>query len=210
MPDPENVTGRLAGVNVSRETQERLEIHLALLRKWNPKINLVSKSTLEDGWHRHIIDSVQVFKAAPPMVGTWVDFGTGGGFPGLVCAILAAELSPTTEFVLVESDHRKCAFLRTLLAEVGLSTRIESRRIEDLAPQNAGMITARAVASLDRLFELSKPHLSQGGFCIFPKGARHNLEIQAASERWRFKLQRKPSITDPKGAILVFGDIARV
>lgn len=200
----------LPGFDVSRETLDRLSTHIELLKKWNPAINLVAKSTIEDAWNRHIVDSAQLFSAAPTKEGRWLDLGSGGGFPGLVCAILAAELAPAMDFTLVESDQRKCAFLRTAATAVGLNVKILSDRIESLPPQGAHIVSARALAPLDRLLDLCEPHLVPGAYSLFPKGNRHSEEVQAAKRHWRFKMEIKPSITDPKGVILVCGDIERV
>lgn len=210
MPDEGRALRSLFGKDVSRETLERLETHQALLRKWNPAINLVSASTLSDAWSRHIVDSAEVFAAAPTGAAKWLDFGTGGGFPGLVCAILAAELEPQVAFTLVESDKRKAAFLSTVLRETGVIAEVTSRRIEELPPQTANIISARAVASLKDLLAHAQPHLAPGGICLFPKGARAEEEVASAAASWRFKLERRPSITDRSTAILVLGDIERV
>ena len=209
MPDMQHTLTDALGIGVSRETVERLETHLALLRKWNPAINLVAPSTLSTGWERHIRDSAQVMRHCSRSDGHWLDFGTGGGFPGLVCAILAAEIVPQIRFTFVESDKRKAAFLTSAAQTIGLAHKILSERIEALPPQNADIISARAVAPLAQLLAYSAPHLGQGGICIFPKGERYLSEVDAARHDWRFKLSRFPSITDSNAAILVLGDIER-
>lgn len=114
----------LESLDVSRETSDRLRLLADLLQKWNPKINLVSRSTLETLWDRHILDSAQIFDLVLHPVDHWVDIGSGGGFPGLVVAILAAEKDPAQKTTLIESDQRKCAFLRTVLRETGVSATV--------------------------------------------------------------------------------------
>lgn len=210
MLDPSGGIRGALGYDVSRETHDRLQTHLALLEKWNPRINLVARGTLADAWGRHILDSAQVFAAAPVAAGKWLDFGTGGGFPGLVCAILAAELRPDLTFTFVESDGRKAAFLRTAVAETGVNAEIHAERIEALPPQQAAIISARAVAALPELLGYARPHLDPAGSCLFPKGARHDDEITLARQHWRFKIRTIPSITEEKAVILVLGDIERV
>ncbi len=210
MPERRVELMRRVGLDVSRETHSRLETHQALLEKWNPAINLVSRTTIGSAWTRHLLDSAQLFRFASPESELWVDLGTGGGFPGLVCAILAAELLPECRFVLVESDQRKCAFLQTVIKETGVAAKVENSRIEALNPQSADVITARALASLTDLIEYAEPHLAPGGICIFPKGQNHQAELEATKDHWRFKLTRKPSITDEKGVILALGEIERV
>ena len=126
------MTEHLGSLTVSRETIDRLSIYANLLEKWNPRINLVSRSTLDDLWSRHIVDSAQLFELAPVTAKHWVDLGSGGGFPGLVIAILAKELRPELEVVLVESDQRKCAFLRTVSRETNCGAVVHSKRVEEI------------------------------------------------------------------------------
>ncbi len=202
--------GDVLGRDVSRETLSLLEAHLELLRKWNPAINLVSSSTLADGWQRHIVDSAQVFACGMTQSGLWVDFGAGGGFPGLVSAILATELAPDIRFALVESDKRKAAFLTNAVNTLKLNVSVVASRMEDLPAQSAQVISARAVSDLPRLLDYATPHLADGGICIFPKGERYQQEITTAKRHWRFKLSERPSITNPKAVILVLGDVQRV
>ena len=131
-----------SSLNVSRETFERLEHYVALLHKWNPKINLVSRGTLQDVWERHIRDSLQVFEAAEGLTGAWVDLGSGGGLPGLVVALAQR---PGFSVTLVESDQRKAAFLRTVLRETGSTGTVIAERIEATEPQSAAVLSAPAL-----------------------------------------------------------------
>ena len=204
------MTLELAGLTVSRETMERLEAYLALLKKWNPAINLVAKSTLETAWDRHFVDSVQVYRYAPENICHWADFGSGGGFPGLVCAVLAGEKSPDTRFTLIESDQRKATFLRTVVHELGLDVAVLSKRIEDIPPLGADLISARALAALPQLLTLSAPHLSPDGVALFLKGATFRDEITESLESWQFSYEEYASATDQAAAILRIGDIKRV
>lgn len=194
--------------NVSRETLDRLEIYAALLEKWNKSINLVAPSTIPDLWTRHFADSAQVFDLAPGS-GRWIDLGTGGGFPGLICAILAAEHAPDLSFAFVESDRRKCEFLRTVIRETGVQADVSASRIEQAKIEPGDIISARALASLDKLLTLSLPLMKANSVCLFPKGANYQGEVDAALESWSFSLQKTPSITDPNAVILSLGDIAR-
>ena len=194
---------------VSRETAARLESFAALVRTWSPTINLVSPATLVDLERRHILDSLQVLALVDQKRGHWVDLGTGGGFPGLVCCIAAAERAPDLRFTFVESDRRKAAFLVTTLAKLDLSAEVEARRIEALPPLDADILTARALAPLPVLLGHAERHLRADGYAIFPKGARHAAEIDAARASWRFTCTVVQSTTDPSGALLKIGDIAR-
>ncbi len=199
-----------AQCDVSRETFSRLEIYAGLLNKWNPAINLVSKNTLNDLWTRHILDSAQVFDVAPDSAKGWSDLGSGGGFPGMVVAILAKEKRPELSFNCVESDQRKAAFLRTVARETGVDVKIHADRIEKVAPLHADVLSARALAPLDILFEFAEMHLAPSGVALFQKGASYQQEIDAARHRWDFSETVIPSITESQAVILEIKGITRV
>jgi len=200
---------RQRGRPVSRETYDRLAAFVALLQKWNPRINLVSATTLSEAWQRHILDSIQVFDIADVTEGHWADLGTGGGFPGLVVAILAAEEAPDLAITLVESDQRKAAFLATALRETGARAKIRAERIEALAPLGADILSARALAPLDRLLEHAERHLNPNGRALFPKGQNADAELAQALASRRFRYEKHPSRTDSQAVILQIEDIAR-
>jgi 16S rRNA (guanine527-N7)-methyltransferase len=204
-----NMSDRLAGLNVSRETFERLELFAELLIKWNSRINLVSRSSLAELWTRHIIDSVQVFNCAGPTA-LWADLGSGGGFPGLVVAILAKEQHVDCKVVLIESDQRKAAFLRTVTREVGLDCQTISQRIEVAPPQNANIVSARALAELSVLLQYSERHLAKGGIALFPKGVTWQKELTSAQLQWRFDVDVIESQTMSGAAILKIEGATRV
>lgn len=196
-------------LNVSRETLERLEVFVRLLEKWNPKINLVAKSTLPEVWTRHIHDSAQVFDTVD-VKGSWVDIGSGGGFPGIVCAILASEKQPDVQFSCIESDKRKCVFLRTAVRECGINCKIISDRIEHAEPQNANILTARALAELKDLLVFSERHLSRDGICVFQKGENWQKEVDNAKREWNFEYQTITSLTEPRAVLLRIEGVSRV
>lgn len=196
--------------DVSRETIDRLACHGALLTKWNPRINLVSAASLADYWSRHVLDSMQLFSLRPAQARVWVDIGTGGGFPGLVVAILAAEQEPEMRVTLVESDHRKAAFLSQAIRATGVTAQVIAARAEDIPRRDADVISARAVAPLDRLLKLVERHLATGGRALLPKGAAVEDELRLALEYWRFDLHKIASVTNPEAAILSIGDLSRV
>lgn len=199
----------LGGVDVSRETFEALEVYEAMVRRWNSAINLVSKSSLPDLWARHIEDSAQVLKLGPSTAAVWADLGSGGGFPGLVVAILAKELRPALRVVLVEADIRKAVFLRQVVQTLGLSCTVRSERIESLAQLEADVVSARALTALPDLLGYAEKHLRPGGVAIFPKGARFRDELSQAREIWDFDVDIEPSLADPEAAILVIRNIHR-
>lgn len=200
-----------AGISrvVSRETLERLEQFEALIRKWNRSINLVAPSTLDNVWTRHFIDSIQLFQFAPESATSWADLGSGGGFPGIVIAILAAEDRPSLSVTLVESDKRKAAFLTTAAHSLGLELKVYAERIESVTPLNADVLSARALTSLDGLLSYAERHLGEKGICLFPKGAAVDQELAHALEHWRFSYQKVPSATNKDGVILKIGDVSR-
>ena len=195
-----------APVNVSRETEIRLRSFADLVVHWNRAINLVSARDAGAIWDRHIVDSAQLFDIAPVGVKRWLDVGSGGGFPGLVCAILAAEARPELTVTLVESDTRKAAFLREAARTCGVAPDIRSERVESLPPADYDVISARAVAPLPRLLALCQPFCHAGTVLLFPKGARHDTEIAEASAGWSFQVERIASVTDPSGVILKVTD----
>lgn len=195
--------------HVSRETIARLEHFADLVRKWTPKINLISRTSVDDLWDRHILDSAQVFQQATEWK-KWVDLGSGGGFPGIVIAILALEQEAAGHVVLVESDQRKCAFLRTAIRELGLKAQVETARIEALEPQGADILSARALADLSQLLAFADRHLIATGTALFPKGATWREEHEKAQEVWSYRCEVVESLTNPSAAILKIKEISRV
>ncbi|MEQ5828212.1 16S rRNA (guanine(527)-N(7))-methyltransferase RsmG [Sulfitobacter sp. NFXS29] len=195
-------------LNVSRETFDKLETFAELVRKWNPKINLVSKNSLDDLWQRHILDSVQVFELAQGS-GHWVDLGSGGGFPGIVVAILNQEVQ-NFRITMVESDQRKCAFLRTAIRELGLTASVQTERIEKLDGLEADVLSARALADLTQLLDFAELHLNSDGTALFPKGQNWESEDSDAKQVWSYALEAVESKTNPAAAILKIEEIARV
>ncbi|WP_346429250.1 16S rRNA (guanine(527)-N(7))-methyltransferase RsmG [Roseinatronobacter domitianus] len=196
--------------NVSRETHEKLQALEALVRRWNPRINLVAASTLDDLWARHIVDSMQVFELVGQPVTSWVDLGSGGGFPGIVCAIMALEQMPDCHFTLVESDKRKAAFLLVCQQQFSLNLTVRVERAEQLSPVSADVVSARALAPLPQLLPLVHRHLALGGIALLPKGKNHMAELEAARAEWQFDVTSHDSKTDESARILALKDIQRV
>lgn len=203
-----------AAFAVSQTTLERLAVYERLLRRWQGVKNLVAASTLEVIWHRHFADSAQLL-ALFPGARTWVDIGSGAGFPGLVVAILLAERTPDVgpgpRVSLIESNARKSAFLGEVVRQTGilgrvavdiLSTRAESPATQARVP-GPEVITARAVAPLERLLRLAAPLCGRGTVGAFLKGREATLEIEAAERLWNFEIELFPSRTDPEGRIVV-------
>jgi 16S rRNA (guanine527-N7)-methyltransferase len=203
-PDPLTAEGFRAATNVSHETLARLECYAAVLRKWQPAINLVGQRTLDDLWRRHMLDSAQL---APLARGErWLDIGSGAGFPGLVLAILGVG-----EVHLVESDSRKAAFLGAAIRETGAHAIVHATRIESLPADSYHVVTARAVAPLAQLFEwgarFQQP--ASGTVFLFPKGQDIDVELTEAAKCWKFTPETVPSRTDPRGAIVLIRGLYR-
>ena len=197
------------GVDVSRETQDRLAHFGVLVEKWNRKINLVAPASLPHLWQRHILDSVQLFPHLPAPLTHYADLGSGGGFPGIVLAALLAESHPATRISLVESDQRKCAFLRTAARELSLTIIVHDARIETLPPLTADCITARALSALPDLLSLVSRHLAPKGVAILPKGRNYRGEVDEAALLWSMTMTDHQSLTDSDARILTIKDLRR-
>lgn len=199
----------LAGVlPVSRETAAKLEAFVALLRKWQPAENLVSPKTLPEIWRRHVADSAQLLRLFP-QDRKWIDLGAGGGFPGMVLAIC---LGTEGQVHLVESNRRKCAFLRAAIRETGAQAKVYEGRIEDVLfgwTEPVDRVTARALASLAELLRLAEPVMSKGIPAAFMKGQEAGREISEAHARWSFTVARHESLTGEGGVILDIAGLRR-
>lgn len=194
-------------LDVSRETFDLLGKYLLLVRKWNPVINLVSKADLDNLWTRHLLDSAQLFYHAPLEARSWCDLGSGGGFPGVVVAIMAAEKAPKLAVTLVEVDRRKAVFLTEACRQLGIKATVLTERIDRLAPQQADVISARALAPLANLCDFAQRHMSPSGVAIFPKGRAAQQEVDDARLRFSFNLTKTQSIVDPEACVLCLRDI---
>lgn len=202
----------LAGVAgpVSRETLQRLEAFESEFRKWSARINLAAPSTLDDLWRRHILDSAQLAVLAPD-ARRWLDLGSGGGFPGAVMAILLRERADS-HIDLVESNHKKASFLRSVLASCGAPATVHVCRIEDAASRvgTPEIVTARALAPLTRLLGLAEPWLGGGTRALFHKGRDYAAEIAESHDAWRFDLIEHRSRIDPESRILEISGLKRI
>jgi 16S rRNA (guanine527-N7)-methyltransferase len=194
---------RRQGLDVSRETVERLEILVATLRRWQKAINLVSRATLDDVWTRHVLDSAQLASLLPQGQLPLADLGSGGGFPGLVLAALRPDL----EITLVEADARKVAFLAEAARQMRLvkQPKLSNGRIEDVLPAKAEIITARALAPLGQLLRWAHRHRTDTAICLFHKGKGWQAELREAMKEWDIPYQSFTSVTDRDAVILRIG-----
>lgn len=195
-------------MDVSRETEARLATYAALVRRWSPRINLVSAATLPDLETRHIADSAQIMQLVKTEnISSWVDLGSGGGFPGLVLAILLSESNPKAKVTLIESDKRKATFLRTVVRETGLDATVIGNRLENVPPLQADHLSARALAPLTTLLGLANRHMCTESTSFFPKGRGWKKEVEDARENWGFTCIPHGSITNPDAVILEIRDV---
>lgn len=190
-------TGFARLTNVSRETLERLQAYVAVLTAWNARINLVGRNTMGDIWRRHILDSAQLFPLLPVRTRILVDLGSGAGLPGLILAVMGV-----AEVHLVESDLRKVAFLREAVRVTGVNVSIHADRIEKVPAFFADAITARALAPLDQLVDISAKFRVPRTVSLFLKGATSHDELAVAQARWRMQSSVLPSRSDPSGTIV--------
>jgi 16S rRNA (guanine527-N7)-methyltransferase len=199
------------GIDVSRETHERLEHFAVLFQKWARKINLIAPSTLEQLWTRHIIDSLQIRNIVSEP-SRWIDLGSGGGFPGVITALVLAE-HQTGWIDLVESNNKKCSFLRMALAETGGRGTVHPIRIEEAAKSLAAPqhVSARALADLDSLFDYVNPWAvtNRELKLIFHKGRDYQAEIDKARGRWDFDLVKHRSVVEQDSVILEISSLTR-
>ncbi|MBW8638352.1 16S rRNA (guanine(527)-N(7))-methyltransferase RsmG [Hoeflea sp. WL0058] len=192
---------------VSRETMDRLTEFVALFQKWSTAINLAAPSTLPDIWRRHVADSVQLYALNPGPL-KWLDLGSGGGFPGIITAILLREAGGGL-IDLVESNHKKAAFLRQALSLTGSPGKVHAVRIEALTGNFSeyDAISARALASLNDLLGHTAPWLTNKTIGWFHKGRDYRREIDEARRSWTFDLVEHQSQIDADSVILQVSNV---
>ena len=200
----------LLELDVSRETLDALKYFKDLVVLWNPAINLISNSSVSDLWSRHIVDSAQLFLFTLPDEGLWLDVGSGGGFPGIVVSIVAKELAPSLRVVLVESDNRKCVFLRTVIRELGLSVKVINDRIENVKLDDVVYLSARALRNLNGLLFIVENNVSRETVCVFPKGRSYKKELVESQKNWKFDYNLIDSNTSEDSKVIVLKGLERV
>lgn len=195
--------------DVSPEAAARLDRFVALLRAWQPAINLVAPSTMGQLWTRHVADSLQLLRLAPE-AGVWIDLGSGAGFPGLVIACALAG-RPGAAVHLVESNGKKAAFLREAARQAGAPAVVHHMRIEGFLAQapEADVVTARALAPLATLCGWIAPLVERGAQALLPKGQDVEAELTEASKYWKIQASLVPSITSPDGGVLMVRELRR-
>lgn len=196
--------------DVSRETYQNLATMVEMLRQWQEKFNLVSCNSLPEVWSRHIADSAGLFKYLPDEVDSVYDIGSGAGFPGLVLAIMAKEKHPDTKFVLIESIAKKTLYLNAVKEALNLNNvKVINARAEDLPLPPADVITARAVASLDKLLNCVFKLTTRQTKLILPKGKTYQEELYEALKKWNFKMSVQKNEESTDGVILLLENLRR-
>jgi 16S rRNA (guanine527-N7)-methyltransferase len=192
-------------IDVSRETRALLDRYVELILEENEHQNLISKSTVEEVWGRHILDSAQLVRFAPQPDSSWLDIGSGAGLPGLVVALLTE--GPVS---LVEPRKLRADFLRRTAKALGLADRVtvNAAKVERIAGK-FDVITARAVASLDALLRISQHLSTDKSVWVFPKGKSAQSELDEARRTWQGEFRLEPSETSDEAAILVAAGVRR-
>lgn len=201
--DPEEARLRL---DVPRETFERLQAFATLLREENRRQNLVSEGSLSALWERHILDSAQLIRFAPREARSWLDLGTGAGFPGLL-----VPLFHPANVILVESRRLRVEFLRTAASVLGIASRVEilGSKLEAVPTRPVDVISARAFAPMPKLLALAERFSTSSTVWILPKGRNAKSELDAARSSWQGDFRLEPSLTDADAAIIVAREVHR-
>lgn len=200
----------LAAFHISSGTATRLTRYAELLQQWQAKTNLVAPSTLPVLWMRHIADSLQLLELAPD-ARVWVDFGSGGGFPGVVLACALAEVDGAMVH-LVERNAKKAAFLREAIRVTGARGSVHLADIEDFVDSFDGpvdCVTARALASLNVLVGFTEPLVKRGAKALFLKGQDVESELTEATKYWKLAYRLHPSRTSAQGWVAEIDEIER-
>ena len=184
-----------------------LTAFLARLTEANAVMNLVGPDSLPDFWNRHAWDSAQLLALAPEAL-TWADLGAGAGFPGVVLAILLKG-RPGAHVWLVDSLGKRCRFLQTIVDELDLPATVINGRAEDQALK-VDIVTARAVAPMERLLGYAQPCLRAGAQALFLKGEKAEAELLEARKVWHLVSELSVSRSDPRGRIVTVRSLRRV
>ncbi len=200
----ETYNGFCSHIYVSRETFDKLYIFYETLKKWQNSINIISKGSINNIWERHILDSAQLYKYVKNIKGDVLDFGSGGGFPGLVLAIMGKK-----NIHLVESDHKKCVFLKEIAMLTDIDVTIHNCRIENLNFIYVDLVTCRALAPLNKLIDYVEIFKSKSLYdnqkfpkLLFLKGKNYKRELFQLQKYRKVVCEEYPSITDRYGKIL--------
>lgn len=194
------------GASVDRMAE--LDRFRDMLAETNAVMNLVGPDTLPDFWSRHAWDSAQLLAMAPEAK-TWADLGAGAGFPGLILAILLKD-NPDAHIWLIDSLGKRCRFLSAVVETLELPATVIHGRAEDQKDIAVDVVTARAVAPMERLLGYAQPYMKRGAQAVFLKGERAEEELREARKSWQFTHELVPSQSDARGRIVRIGSLRRV
>ncbi len=195
----------LTQLNLKEEIIEKFDRYVEILFEEQKKKNLIGPSTIPFVWTRHILDSAQLFVHLKETDKIILDLGSGAGFPALVLAMMDFEKKYT--FYLVESDGKKASFLNKIIENCDLKAKVLNERIEKINPFSADVVTARALASLDKLIKYTKPFITNQTRCFFMKGQKADEEIKVALKKYHFQYEKINSITNQESAILLLSEV---
>jgi 16S rRNA (guanine527-N7)-methyltransferase len=207
MKPPANVVSALESLGIGQGQVAGLEAYVQTLDKWRQRINLVGPGSLDDIWTRHVLDSAQAWPLIANPSAPVLDLGSGAGLPGLILAILGAE-----DVTLVDSDQRKAVFLREAARAAGVKPKVIADRFDATLVGREGqfgVVTARAVASVEKLLPVIEKALRPGGYALLHKGAQAEKELTEAQKSWTLQYALTPSITGGGGQIVKIWDIAQ-
>ena len=191
-----------------KESEKKIYIYIDMLKKWQKAVNLVSNSSLQDVWNRHIVDSAQLFPLIPLSAKTLADMGSGAGFPALVLAILNKNNQGSLEkIVLIESDLKKCLFLKEVVRSLSLPVQILNQRLETVQNLEADVITARGLADVQTLIKWGQPMMKPNTVCLFLKG--ENVKKEIPQEPLPYKIEKIKSITNSNSFILKITEVLK-
>lgn len=197
-------------LKLSQPVIKNLDRYVELLETEQAKMNLVGDSTLPVVWTRHILDSAQLFERLLPSDKVILDLGSGAGFPALVLAVMDMDAEKKRAFHLVESDGKKCSFLQKITDVCGLkNVQIHNERIEKMEKFGADIITARALAPLDKLIKYAYPFFKKSTRCLFMKGAKANDELTAALKKYQYRVEKIQSVSSEEGMILELSEVRK-
>ena len=194
-------------LSLSKRVVEKLDRYVELLEAEQVKMNLIGASTLPTVWMRHILDSAQLFQMLLPSDHIIVDLGSGAGFPALVLAIMDTEKK--YDFHLTESEGKKADFLKKVIEACDLKAVVHNERIEQMEKISADVITARALAPLDKLIKYALPFCGKETRCLFMKGAKAKEELTAALKKYQCRVERIQSVSSDEGTILLLSEVRK-
>lgn len=199
-----------SNVQVSRETISSLKKYEDLLIKYNSGLNLVGKSTINEIWSRHFLDSAQVIDLIDKNINSCIDIGSGAGFPGLVLALLLKHKKSQVNFKILEKSPKKCNFLKLVSSELGLDTEIICQDIKNIKKINCDFAIARAFKPLPEIFEIIHSKINFSAKLVLFLGAKQNGLLDETSKKWNMEYKQRKSITSSDSLIIEVNKLERL